>query len=158
MKLIIAVFGKKGSGKTALIERLIKDLTNRGYKVSAIKHAGYLEIDKEGKDTWRYMKAGANAIAGITNNKVYLNINAENGLEYLRWVINEFVKISDVVITEGFLEQLKDDKGVHKVVIPWGYKEKLKVSDPIIDENASLDRYNEILGKILDLLKGLSKN
>lgn len=152
-KLVIAVFGKKGSGKTLLIEKLIRDLSNMGYKVSAIKHAGYLDVDKEGKDTWRFMRAGATAIAGITSNKVYLNINVRNGLEYLHWVINEFLKISDVVITEGFIDQLKEDKNVYKIIIPWKGGEKQLILEPIIEDNATFNKHNEILSKILSLLE-----
>jgi molybdopterin-guanine dinucleotide biosynthesis protein B len=35
---VIAVVGTKKSGKTTTIENLIRELTNRGYKVAAIKH------------------------------------------------------------------------------------------------------------------------
>ena len=35
---VISIVGKKKSGKTTLIEKLIKELKIRGYRVATIKH------------------------------------------------------------------------------------------------------------------------
>jgi len=35
---IISVVGKSDSGKTTLIERIIPELTKRGYRVATVKH------------------------------------------------------------------------------------------------------------------------
>lgn len=59
MKLISFV-GWSGSGKTTLISGLIRELTDRGLKIAAIKHAPekfYLE--PESKDSFVYLKSGA---------------------------------------------------------------------------------------------------
>ena len=36
---VIAIVGKSGTGKTVIMEQLIKEFKARGYRVGAIKHA-----------------------------------------------------------------------------------------------------------------------
>lgn len=49
-----------GAGKTTLIEKLIRSLKARGLRVAVIKHDGHdFEMDCEGKDSWRFSRAGA---------------------------------------------------------------------------------------------------
>ena len=52
--------GRSNTGKTTVIERLIPILVGKGLKVAVIKHHPHdFEIDKPGKDTYRYKQAGA---------------------------------------------------------------------------------------------------
>ncbi|UCF45147.1 MAG: molybdopterin-guanine dinucleotide biosynthesis protein B, partial [Candidatus Bathyarchaeota archaeon] len=69
---IIAVVGSKKSGKTTTTENLIRELTERGYKVAAIKHISEADftIDIAGKDTWKFAKAGAKTIISIAANEI----------------------------------------------------------------------------------------
>ena len=47
--VLFGVAGDKNTGKTTLMEELIRRLTNRGWKVAAIKHDGHdFEADREG--------------------------------------------------------------------------------------------------------------
>jgi molybdopterin-guanine dinucleotide biosynthesis protein B len=56
----VSIVGKSNSGKTTLIEKLIRELKKRGYRVATIKHNRHgFDIDHEGKDSWRHKKAGA---------------------------------------------------------------------------------------------------
>ena len=55
--------GWSGSGKTTLIEQLIPRFTQRGLKLSLIKHAHHtFDVDQPGKDSWRHRQAGAQEI------------------------------------------------------------------------------------------------
>ena len=57
---VFGVIGYKNSGKTVLMERLIRNLTARGLSVSAVKHAHHtVDIDQPGKDSHRHREAGA---------------------------------------------------------------------------------------------------
>jgi molybdopterin-guanine dinucleotide biosynthesis protein MobB len=61
----LGICGFSGSGKTTLIERLIPVLVAQGLKIALIKHDVHgLQVDREGKDSDRLFKAGAD---------VYLN-------------------------------------------------------------------------------------
>lgn len=52
------------TGKTTYIEKLISCLTEHGVRVAAVKHDGHaLELDKPGKDSWRFARAGAKTVA-----------------------------------------------------------------------------------------------
>ena len=60
----VCVMGWSGSGKTTFLEKLIPVLTGRGLRVAVVKHDGHgFEIDRPGKDTWRFTQAGAAATA-----------------------------------------------------------------------------------------------
>ena len=56
----IAFAAWSGTGKTTLVEKLISELKSRGLRIAAVKHDAHrFEIDKEGKDSWRFTHAGA---------------------------------------------------------------------------------------------------
>lgn len=71
---VISFIGWSGSGKTSLMEYLIKELSNRGLKVIAVKHihSPVFDVDKEGKDTWRLFNAGAEAVVGASSERLYI--------------------------------------------------------------------------------------
>ena len=60
----VCCMGWSGSGKTTFLEKLLPVLTARGLRVSVIKHDAHgFELDRPGKDTWRFRQAGAAAAA-----------------------------------------------------------------------------------------------
>jgi len=60
----MAFVGYADSGKTELICRLLPVLAARGLKIAVLKHSHHPDLDRgdEGKDTWRYRRAGALAV------------------------------------------------------------------------------------------------
>jgi len=57
---IFGVCGWKNSGKTGLVERLVAEITARGFKVATLKHAHHhFDVDHKGKDSYRHREAGA---------------------------------------------------------------------------------------------------
>lgn len=59
MPKLIGVCGFKNSGKTTLVEKLVRHLSGLGYKISTVKHAHHdFDIDHEGRDSFRHRKAG----------------------------------------------------------------------------------------------------
>ncbi len=56
----VAFSAFSGTGKTTLIERLIPLLAARGLNIGVMKHDAHrFEIDRPGKDSWRFSQAGA---------------------------------------------------------------------------------------------------
>jgi molybdopterin-guanine dinucleotide biosynthesis protein MobB len=54
---VIGVAGFKNAGKTTLVERLVSELTDRGFRVSTVKHAHHsFDIDHEGRDSFRHQQ------------------------------------------------------------------------------------------------------
>jgi molybdopterin-guanine dinucleotide biosynthesis protein B len=56
---VFAVSGYSGTGKTALIEVLIKELVREGKSVATVKSSKHEPSPEEGTDTWRHRQAGA---------------------------------------------------------------------------------------------------
>jgi len=61
---IIGISGYSGSGKTTLIEKALPELKREGLYVGVLKHTSHhrLSLDREGKDTDRFYKAGADFV------------------------------------------------------------------------------------------------
>jgi molybdopterin-guanine dinucleotide biosynthesis protein MobB len=60
---IYGVTGWKNSGKTTLVERLVAEITRRGFTVSTVKHAHHsFDVDRPGKDSFRHREAGARQV------------------------------------------------------------------------------------------------
>ncbi len=57
---VLSIVGASNSGKTTLIETLIRHLTDLGLKVATVKHTSHEHtFDREGKDSYRHRQAGA---------------------------------------------------------------------------------------------------
>ena len=57
---IVSIVGKSDAGKTTLLEKVVRELRSRGWRIATVKHDAHsFEIDHEGKDSWRHRKAGA---------------------------------------------------------------------------------------------------
>jgi len=98
----ITAFVARGtnSGKTYLIERLISAFKARGRKVAAVKHSTHLmEVDKKGKDTYKFCQQGADRIILFSDNALMLYELAEPGIEYLASLARNGM---DIVLVEGF--------------------------------------------------------
>jgi molybdopterin-guanine dinucleotide biosynthesis protein B len=59
MAQILCIIGWSNSGKTTLIEALLKALREEGKRVVVIKHHHHSQALPEGKDTTRFLLAGA---------------------------------------------------------------------------------------------------
>jgi molybdopterin-guanine dinucleotide biosynthesis protein B len=60
---ILGIVGWSGSGKTALITRLIPLLVGRGLRIATLKHAHHaFDVDQPGKDSYEHRKAGASEV------------------------------------------------------------------------------------------------
>ena len=69
----IAVCGQKNSGKTTLIERMIRELSERGLKTAVIKHDGHeFTCDIPGTDSDRFMQAGAAGTAVYSSSQLFV--------------------------------------------------------------------------------------
>ena len=98
---IISIVGLKNTGKTSLTSKVIKELTNRGFKVASIKHSHHqMEMDHEGTDTYKQMESGSDFVVGI-GGRTYFNINERLDLERILFLI-KLIENPDFVVIEGF--------------------------------------------------------
>jgi formylmethanofuran dehydrogenase subunit E len=100
---VLLIVGSKKVGKTTLIERLIPELTRRGYRVGTVKHHHSdlpIAVDATGTDSWRHRQAGAAGVALVTPTDIALFRNGENSLS-LDDIVAE-LGATDIVLVEGF--------------------------------------------------------
>jgi len=111
---IVSIVGKSQSGKTVLMEQLIAEFKKRGYKVAALKHShGGMEIDRPGKDSWRFAQAGSDAVCVSSPDKLALikNLNHDLNIEEIMSIVgSEF----DLIIAEGFRKSKIPKIEVHR--------------------------------------------
>jgi molybdopterin-guanine dinucleotide biosynthesis protein B len=99
---IISIVGRSKSGKTTLIEHLIPEFMERGYRVATIKHHGKdFQIDQAGKDSWRHKQAGAQTVVISSPQKVALIEDVSQDLS-LDDLATRFIQGADIIIAEGF--------------------------------------------------------
>lgn len=99
---IFSVVGKSDSGKTTLLEKLLGELTRRGYRIATIKHDVHgFNMDTPGKDSWRHAEAGADAvlISSPTRYALIRKVERERTLDQLASLVDDGI---DLVITEGY--------------------------------------------------------
>lgn len=104
---IVSIVGKSDSGKTTLIEKIVPELSRRGYRVTTVKHDLHgFEIDKEGKDSWRHKRAGAQAVVISSPRKVALirDVDKDMSLEELG---DSFGEDADLILSEGFKKDVQ---------------------------------------------------
>jgi molybdopterin-guanine dinucleotide biosynthesis adapter protein len=106
---IIGVAGFKNSGKTTLVEKLVRHLTGLGYTVSTVKHAHHsFDIDHEGRDSFRHRKAGASQVAVISNERTAIIHELRGaGPPSLDQVLAQLAPC-DLVIVEGYKRDTHD--------------------------------------------------
>ena len=95
--------GWSGSGKTTLIEQLIPRFTQRGLKLSLIKHAHHtFDVDQPGKDSWRHRQAGAQEIL-VTSSRRWVLMHELRGAHEPSFE-EQVKRISpcDLLLVEGF--------------------------------------------------------
>jgi len=119
---IISIVGKSDSGKTTLIEKLLPELTRRGYRIATVKHDIHgFEVDREGKDSWRHKQAGAHTVVIASPNKVALIRDVEKDwtLEEIR---EKLIQDVDLILSEGYKKDVQPKieifrKGKHKELL-----------------------------------------
>jgi molybdopterin-guanine dinucleotide biosynthesis protein B len=135
----ISVVGKGDSGKTTYLEKLIRELASRGYRVATVKHHVHdYEIDVPGKDSWRHGRAGAVATMVSSASKFSLIRSTQHEM-----TLEEIASIAadsgcDILLTEGFKRE-----GVNRIEVSRMARSDELVCEPaellaLVTDNASL--------------------
>jgi len=97
------IVGWKNSGKTGLVERLVTEISLKGFSVSTIKHAHHtFDIDQMGKDSFRHRQAGAMEVLLSSENRWALMHELRDSSEpNLNELISKLSPV-DLVLIEGF--------------------------------------------------------
>ncbi len=85
-----------------MLQAVIAALTERGYRVAAVKHDAHrIELDTEGKDSWRLRHAGASDTLLVGRNQI-LWMGSDNHEFQLHDLVSFFGRTADIVLVEGY--------------------------------------------------------
>ena len=106
-----------GTGKTTFIEKLIPLLVQRGVRTAVIKSDSHgFNLDTEGKDTARFMTAGAEAVAVSSPDGYFIQQRANCRKDFQNLIAQMDSDSFDLYITEsrsrGVLPTLLLDRGL----------------------------------------------
>jgi len=105
---ILTVIAKSGSGKTTFLEKMIRELTGRGYLLATVKHHSHsgFEIDHPGKDSWRQAQAGSQHVIIAAPDKIASYRLLDHELTLDEVVVD--VTGVDLILVEGYKQAGKD--------------------------------------------------
>ena len=96
---VFAFAAYSGTGKTTVIEKIVRELKARGLRLAVIKHDGHhFEIDREGKDSWRFAHAGADITIISSAEKTAYIEQRELSLQQLIDMVHDV----DLILVEGY--------------------------------------------------------
>lgn len=100
---IFGITGQKNSGKTGLTGRLIAEFRQRGFSVSAIKHAHcHADIDHEGTDSFHLREQGAGQVILSTPTRWALMTELQGASEPALTDLIARLDPCDLVLIEGY--------------------------------------------------------
>ena len=160
MVCIFHVVGKKDTGKTGVIERVVKEFKEKGFKVAVIKHSHH-KIDLAGKDTDRFRNAGSDYI-----------LFQEGNYESILFIpkISSITLLSllpvDIIVIEGFsnieigrkylIENPRDIEKLTKAIISDASQcQRIKVNLKINGNITEISSDNPMLLLLYNLMKVL---
>ena len=109
MPMLVAVVGGKHSGKTTVIESLIRQLKSRGYRVGTVKEMVRIPtLDTPETETDKYTEAGAETVVAVPRNETVIFLKKRLSIkEILPYLFG-----LDYVLLEGF----ESEKALPKII------------------------------------------
>lgn len=159
---IYGVTGWKNAGKTGLMERLVAEITGRGFTVSTVKHAHHtFDVDQPGKDSHRHRIAGASEVLLASGNRWALMHELRDEAEPTLEVLLARLSPVDLVLVEGYkrdrhpkIEAFRaetgnpliaaDDPTIRAVAAD----SPIKIDRPVFDLNDTVAIADFILGEV----------
>ncbi|MGR3509602.1 MAG: molybdopterin-guanine dinucleotide biosynthesis protein B [Sulfitobacter sp.] len=114
---LYGVVGWKNAGKTGLMERLVTEITGRGFSVSTVKHAHHsFDVDHPGKDSHRHRVAGAREVLLASRNRFALMHELHGEDEPTLEMLLAKLSPVDLVLIEGYKRDTHAKVEAHRAV------------------------------------------
>ncbi len=111
---VLSFVAKSGTGKTTLLEKVIAELKQRGWRVGVIKHDAHrFDIDHPGKDSHRLTAAGADTMLIASPEKLAL-VKRHHEAPPVNELLATYFADMDIVLTEGFKQSNLPKIEVHR--------------------------------------------
>jgi molybdopterin-guanine dinucleotide biosynthesis adapter protein len=105
---VFGIVGRKNSGKTHLVTRLVAQAAQRGLRVSTVKHAHHaFDVDQPGKDSYRHREAGAHEVLVASAQRWALLHELRGAPEPSLPVLLARLTPCDLVLVEGFKREVE---------------------------------------------------
>jgi molybdopterin-guanine dinucleotide biosynthesis protein B len=112
---VFGIVGRKNSGKTHLVTRLVRLGTARGLRVSTIKHAHHaFDVDTPGKDSYEHRGAGAHEVLVASAARWALMHEHRGGDEPSLQELLARLAPCDLVLVEGFKREVRERIEVYR--------------------------------------------
>ncbi len=157
---LVAVCGIKNSGKTTLLEKLVRALSERKIQTAVIKHDGHdFTCDMKGTDSYRLKEAGAFATAVFSKDRVFIHKTGTKETE--KELISMFPE-ADLILLEGMKDSAYPKieivrKGISEVPVSNPDGRFLIVTDHTDKEfgekTAGFEEIDKILKCIFEIIK-----
>jgi len=100
---LIQIVGRKKTGKTSYVVRLLPLLVGRGLKVGTVKHSAHPHpLDKPRSDSLRHRDAGADATLVIASAFAALHFPTPESPKDAQTLIDKYFQEMDLVLVEGW--------------------------------------------------------
>lgn len=144
---LFGVTGWKNAGKTGLMERLVSEITARGFTVSTVKHAHHsFDVDHPGRDSYRHRDAGAKEVLLASRNRFALMHEMRGEEEAPLSALLEKLAPVDLILIEGYKRDAHPKIEAHRaaacnpLIAPQDPTIKAIASDSALDSALALDR------------------
>jgi molybdopterin-guanine dinucleotide biosynthesis protein B len=159
---IYGIIGWKNAGKTSLMERLVAEITQRGFSVSTVKHMHHdVDLDQPGKDSFRHRAAGATEVVLASAQRFALMHEHRGPEPDLAEILTRLAPV-DLVLVEGYkrhahpkIEVFRHEAG-HPLIQPSDALVRAVASDadlgalpvPVLDLNNTTEIADFILQEV----------
>jgi cyclic pyranopterin phosphate synthase len=132
---VFAFAAYSGTGKTTIIERVVRALKEKGLRLAVLKHDGHrFEIDREGKDSWRFTQAGADITILSSQEKTAYMEQRPLSLKALLAMVHDV----DLILVEGYKNEGLPQIGIARKATGKGF-------------TAPLDRFMAVITDLEDV-------
>lgn len=140
---VIAFAAYSGTGKTTVIEKIVRELKSRGLHLAVIKHDGHrFEIDHEGKDSWRFSHAGADITIISSAEKTAYIEQRELSLQQLIDMVHDV----DLILVEGYKNENLPQIGIARKATGKGFTADLSRFIALVTDMDDIDTTQPCFG------------
>ena len=132
---VIGFAAWSGTGKTTLIEKILRELKSQGYRVAVLKHDAHkFEIDREGKDSWRFTNAGADMMLISSGTKTAIVEQRPRSFEENLSMIHDV----DIILVEGYKQEAVPRIGISRKATGQGLPHPVETYAAVVTDDESI--------------------
>lgn len=150
---VIGFAAYSGTGKTTLVEQLIRALKAQGLRLAVIKHDVHgFEMDREGKDSWRFTQAGADMMVISSPQKTAIIEQRPRTLQEDLAMVHDV----DLILVEGYKQEPIPRIGISRKATGKGLPHPVEQYIAVVTDDEAVPR-DRVPVFALDDIQGLTE-